>query len=470
MKNIAFAFLFIVTSLTGQNKPATSDFIVNPYLQIGSHPAPESLELLWQTSDSEVKWIVEYKVQSGTWKKIENPAFRTIRATTGSRRSYLVVLDKLVAGTVFSYRLLKNGKVVFLADAKAPKSRQQPFRFVAFGDIGAGTPEQGPIAQQVFKAQPDLVVVSGDIVYERGLIQEYDKNFWPIYNSDAGVPLMRSVPMVAAPGNHDTDTRDLDKYPDALAYYLFWSQPLNGPVGTEGGPIVPVLKGTEENRSAFLNAAGAAYPRMANFSFDYGNAHFTVIDSNPYVDFADKTIEEWVAADLATAQGATWRFVLFHHPGFNAAREHYEQQHMRLLSPVFEAGKVDLVLNGHVHNYQRSFPMTFSPDRKGTLLVGGMDNKTVRGRVVNGKWTLDKEFNGLLYNKPKGVIYLITGAGGQDLYNPEQNNDRDSWQPFTDKLVSIVHSFTVLDIDGPNLTVKQLTKDGQEVDRFTITK
>ena len=30
---------------------------------------------------------------------------------------------------------------------------------------------------------------------------------------------------------------------------------------------------------------------MTNFSFDYGNAHWTVIDSNPYVDWTDKAAE-----------------------------------------------------------------------------------------------------------------------------------------------------------------------------------
>ena len=165
---------------------------------------------------------------------------------------------------------------------------------------------------------------------------------------------------------------------------------------------------------------------MTNFSFDYGNAHWTVLDSNPYVDWTDRELKEWVASDLAAAKGATWRFVGFHHPGFNSAKEHFEQQHMRLLAPVFEAGKVDVVFNGHVHNYQRSYPLRFVPDKQGTLLVGGRDGKTVRGRVVNGRWTLDKSFDGRTDTTPDGVIYVVTGAGGQHLYNPEQQDDPDS--------------------------------------------
>ena len=102
------------------------------------------------------------------------------------------------------------------------------------------------------------------------------------------MPLLRSIPFVVALGNHDADTRDLDKYPDALAYYLFWDQPLNGPVGTEGGAFTPVLKGSAANKKAFTEAAGERYPTMSNYSFNYGNSHWTIIDADTYVDWTDK--------------------------------------------------------------------------------------------------------------------------------------------------------------------------------------
>jgi hypothetical protein len=114
--------------------------------------------------------------------------------------------------------------------------------------------------------------------------------------------------------------------------------------------------------------------------------------------------------------------------------------------------------------------MTFAPDRNGTLLVGGRDNKTIRGRVVNGRWALDKSFDGKMNTKPHGVIYIVTGAGGQELYNPEQNNDPDSWQKFTDKFVSNIHSFTQVDINGKTLKLKQIDVNGKVVDIITIIK
>ncbi len=68
------------------------------------------------------------------------------------------------------------------------------------------------------------------------------------------------------------------------------------------------------------------------------------------------------------------------------------------------------------------------------------------------------------------MIYLVTGAGGQHLYNPEQQDDPASWQEFTFKHVSKVHSLTVADLDGRSLTIRQLTTEGDEVDRFVIKK
>lgn len=461
---------------SARNKKTEEIFYVKPYLQVGRYPSSGSLQLLWQAKDTVANWIVEYRnADKDNWKKAE-PGKEKHLAVKGiaPRKLYSATFKELVAGTTFTYRVKRENKIVFTASAKALKTADQPFKFIAMGDIGAGTPEQKAIVTHVYKAQPDLVLVPGDIVYEHCTVSEYDTRFWPIYNADkedgVGVPLIRSTPFVVSTGNHDTDMRDLDQFPDGLAYYYFWDLPLNGPVAKEGGPLAPVLKASDENRKAFVDAAGKSYPGMTNYSMDYGNAHWTFLDSNPYVDCTSKEFSEWLAKDLAAAKDATWRFVIFHHPGFNSSREHYEQQQMRLLSPVVEAGKVNLVFNGHVHNYQRTFPLKFTPDKQGTLLVGGKDGKTIRGRVVNGKWTLDKTFDGKTDTTPEGIIYLITGAGGQKLYNPEQHNDPDSWQKFTDKFISNINSFTTVEVNGKTLDIHQISSDGKEIDSLKITK
>jgi hypothetical protein len=391
-------------------------------------------------------------------------------------RVYRVPLTGLEPGGMFGYRVSKGGEVVFESEARAPKAAGQPQRFVAFGDCGAGTPEEKAIAYRAYLSRPDFVMITGDIVYGKGLISEYREKYWPILNADEaspsqGAPLLRSTLTLAAPGNHDIASRDLGKTPDGLAYFYYWAQPLNGPAGKEGGPLVAPLLGPDEHKKAFAEAAGKAFPRMASFSFDHGDAHWTVLDANATVDWTDRELREWVANDLAAAKGATWRFVSFHQPGFNSSKKHFDEQYMRILAPVFEAGKVDLVFNGHVHNYQRSYPLRFVPSAEtGAAPAVDKDGKPSKSRHVDGKWTLDKEFNGQSDTTPEGVIYVVTGAGGQHLYNPEQQDDPASWQEFTSKHISKVHSLTVADVDGPTLIVRQLTADGDEVDRFVVTK
>ena len=379
------------------------------------------------------------------------------------------MLTGLVPGAAFTYRLRRAGEVVFTAEGRAPKAAGQSYRFALFGDCGAGTAEERAVAYQAYQARPDFLLIAGDIVYTRGRMSEYREKFWPVYDADVaspttGAPLLRSTLAIAAPGNHDVAGRDLGQYPDGLAYYSYWDQPLNGPIGQEGGPLHPLLYGPEANRTAFLQAAGPAYPRMTNFSFDYGNAHWTVLDSNSYVDWTDPDLRAWIERDLAAAKDATWRFVAFHHPPFNSSRAHFGDQRMRVLVDLFEAGKVDVVWTGHVHNYQRTFPLTFAVDR-------GPDGKAVRlVDRISGRWTLDTSFDGRINTRPRGIIYVTTGAGGANLYNVEQDDTPTSWQPYTFKLISRVNSLTIADVDGPTLIVRQVAADGQELDRFVVTK
>jgi 3',5'-cyclic AMP phosphodiesterase CpdA len=359
--------------------------------------------------------------------------------------------------------------VVFGSDATAPKAGQTPFRFVVFGDCGANTKEQKAVAYQAYRERPDFVMITGDIVYNRGRISEYRENFWPVYNANdaspsLGAPLMRSTLFLAAPGNHDIASRDLAAYPDGLAYFLVWRLPQNGPSGEDGSSLVPRLAGPTAGQKAFRDAAGLSYPRMANYSFDYGNAHWTVLDANPYVDWSDPSLRAWVRSDLSAAARATWRFVACHQPAFNSAQKHSDEQNMRVLTDVFEEGKVDVVFCGHVHNYQRTLPLHFVPEKR----PGGQPLR--QKGLIPGRWTLDRSYDGQKSTRPDGVIYLITGAGGASLYNPEQQDQPSSWQEFTHKFISKVHSLTVAEVDGSRLTVRQVSLDGAELDRFVITK
>lgn len=483
--------LFFVAAIALAASAQDQNFIELPYLQLGDQPhlsASESLVILWHAPDIDHAWAVELRTSKDTeWRAAAAPSFQTAGApdtkvTLGNppkeidvpgiapHRVYRASLTKLVPGEEFRYRVLKAGQPVFSATGHARKAVAQPYRLVLFGDCAQDTPEQRKVAYQASLAKPDFLFITGDIVYSSGRISEYRTKYFPVYNSntaspEAGAPLIRSILFLAAPGNHDTALRNYTQYPDALAYFLYWDQPLNGPVAAVDSPATAhTLLGNAESQPAFLEAARPRYPRMANFSFDYGNAHWTVLDSNPYMDWQNPALAQWVKDDLASAKNAQWRFVAFHHPGFNSSVTHFTDQWMRLLAPVFEQGKVDVVFAGHVHNYQRSFPLTFQPRKQddGT-------SKTAKGEVT-GDWTLDKKFQDGQSAKPKGVVYIVSGAGGAHLYNPEQQESPQTWQPFTNKYVAQVNSMSVIDIDGPVFHLKQIDLEGREVDRFQIAK
>ena len=391
------ALLFLIALVSAPAFVAAADeppkapdgpFLVKPYLQLGAAPDNGSsgdLMLLWQTDDVDAEWSVETRSTADQlWRSASAATSRRI-AVPGiePHRVYRASLSGLAAGESFGYRVSKAKTIVFSSEGRARKSASQPYRFVAFGDCAQGTPEQKAIAFRAYQEHPDFVMIPGDIVYARGRVSEYREKFWPVYNADeasptSGAPLLRSTLFLAAPGNHDIATRDLEKYPDGLAYFYYWDQPLNGPAGKEGGPFVASLTGSDANISAFRDAAGKAFPRMANFSFDYGNAHWTVLDANPYVDWTDGDLRGWVERDLASAQGASWRFVTFHQPGFNSAKKHFSEQQMRRMAPVFEAGRVDVVFSGHVHNYQRTFPLRFAVAEA---------RPPGRRRTTTGRWT-----------------------------------------------------------------------------------
>jgi len=465
MKKLALVLLLASLCIYAESGP----FRAKPYLQLGDNPSKMSeLALLWQTADTDAAWLVEVKsASSSKWQKMDGPAFRRV-AVRGieAHRVYQADLKGLKHGEEFEYRLSIAGAQVFSARGRARKSAGQDFRFAVFGDCAQDTLPQRAVAYQTYLAKPDFVLIPGDIVYARGQVSEYMVKYFPVYNADepsetVGAPLLRSTLFVAAPGNHDIASPDLQKYPDGLAYYYYWSQPLNGPLKTIGSPSTPILVGGDDDKKAFLAAAGAAYPAMANFSFDYGNAHWTMLDSNKNVDWTDPALRKWLENDLKSAQSATWRFVSFHHPGFNSSRSHFKDQWMRGLADVFEKYKVTVVFNGHVHNYQRSFPLSF------VSKPGGFNKTTGE---LDGDWTLDKNYDGKVNTKPKGVIYMVTGAGGAKLYNPEQQTQPDGWQSFTSKFISTTNSFTIVDVKGKQLTVKQIGANGDELDRFVITQ
>jgi predicted MPP superfamily phosphohydrolase len=452
--------------------------LVSPYIQPGNayNLSREEKVVVWQTDGTPGDFEVQCtQGEFSESSKIIDAKVSSINLDLNNEQSiiYRAEIRRLKFDEVYSYRVSLDGKIIATNTFKS-RTKEPNISFAVFGDCGAGTVQQARIANQVYQLQPEFVLITGDIVYSRGLENEYRRNYFPYYNAktasaERGVPLMSSIPFYTIIGNHDIYGADLDKYPAGLAYFYYSDLPLNAPI-----PQFTVeAKGESEKVKAFKKNTGSRYPKMSNYSFDYGNVHVVCLDANLYINPLDPALVQWLRADLGNSK-ADWKVVAYHHPGFNGSKTHYEDQQMRLQSALMEELKVDLILSGHVHNYQRSFPLKFEPKLN--------ENKTQyiisREGLVDGKFTLDKTFDGITNTKPDGIIYVISGAGGAGLYDtdmtdkPEtwKHEPPENWEPFTSKLISDKHSFTFINTDGKKLTLKQIDENGSVLDEIVITK
>jgi hypothetical protein len=237
--------------------------------------------------------------------------------------------------------------------------------------------------------------------------------------------------------------------------------------GSLGATWIAAIGGNHENLHAewlanhALPGTGAAMGLYA--SFDVGPAHVVLLDdetiaADTHIGLAPTTKQEvldWLEADLAAAdarRGTTPWIVVTHHRGPLSTAHHSTDSDMKKvrgeLLPIYDKHHVDLVLNGHDHNYERSKPASAGPDgepvpaaseAKGTVYVvcagagaGGYDKGAgdVPYRAMN--WAFDgKEFvgvYGLLTISGKKLAWkamgLKPGAGGPEV---DQVIDEAGW-------------------------------------------
>lgn len=387
---------------------------------------------------------------------------------------YRTTVSGLSANERFTYRVMQGGVKVFEASAATRKAPGTPYRFVVVGDMGSGSVESAHIAHKISLAKPDLLAITGDVVYKRGRVSEYMSRFFPMYNADApdsgvGAPLLRSVLSFTSAGNHCVGKTEywlspsFDEHPDLFAYFLYWSMPLNGPQGKDATRSIPELNGDARRIERFKCAAGETFPTMANYSFDFGDAHWLVLDANAYMDWTDEKLVAWVEADLAATK-TRWKFVNYHQPAFTSEPKHKQEKRMRLLAPLLEKYGVDVVFCGHAHYYERIRPVKFQLEMR-------ENGKPIdENGYVGGQITCDMNFDGETVTKPDGVVYLVTGAGGAKLDANGLTWRKELWKPFTHKVLGDRYSFTVCDLDGDTLTIRQIDVNGREVDKLVITK
>ncbi|MEU4195307.1 discoidin domain-containing protein [Kribbella sp. NPDC026611] len=113
------------------------------------------------------------------------------------------------------------------------------------------------------------------------------------------------------------------------------------------------------------------------YSWNLGNWHFIALDSNDFVKedgaLAEPAQLTWLKQDLAkNTKGCVAAY--YHHPRFSSG-DHGDNPDAAPLWQTLVGAKVDLVLNGHDHHYERFNPQNVNgqPDPNGpTQIIGGM--------------------------------------------------------------------------------------------------
>ena len=117
------------------------------------------------------------------------------------------------------------------------------------------------------------------------------------------------------------------------------------------------------------------YPQYSElfFSVNVGPTHVVVLDDQWLISTSGDqnykpTFESWLKADLTAANAARadrpWIIAIHHHPEYSSSSHGKDADVLRgraYLAPLWDQFHVDLVLNGHDHDYERSKPLSGDP-------------------------------------------------------------------------------------------------------------
>lgn len=383
-----------VLAVSGHNVSAgSSDFsliielytnvtlVRGPFLQL---PRTNAVTVVWRTDA-----LTDSAVDFGFTPACE---LGTVSDST-LVREHVIHVNGLLPGTNYHYRVRSAGVTLSGPHVfRTPPVAGDSYRWVIIGDHGQGTTGMTNIANRVnARADFDFLITVGDNIYGQlpcnldGAPGWYDPFFFWLYGAT-----MARAPIFVTLGNHDTDTANGQWSVD------YFHMPTNGPP-------------TEIEK---------------NFSYDYGDAHLLVVDTEPFADNETarmEAIRTWVSNDLA-ATTQPWKFVFLHRPPYTSVGGHDDQANVKAqLAPLFAHFGVNIVFQGHNHWYER-------------------------------------------INAINAVHYITSGASGSGLYTP---NPRKSYSAV---LRNDVFSYTHVEITGTRLKLRQFDAANNQIDEFNLDR
>jgi len=478
-------------SLIVNAAPGSGTLTRSPYL---NSPGPTSIVVRWKTSQA-VAGRVRYGLSPSNLDQTANETAATIQhevkltgLTPYTRYYYSVgsAFDTLTPETAETTSFSPGAPVPTAADYTFRTSPTQGTavntRIWIIGDCGRGTQVQADGRNAYYTPNftggytgtriPDLNLQLGDNAYNSGTETEYQTGYFNMYAN-----IFRKMPQMSTLGNHDANnsTPSVDgTY--AYPYFDMFTFPKAGEIGG-------VPSGTEHY-----------------YSFDYGNIHFICLDSNSSTRTVDNpattgvnedgAMATWLRQDLASTT-ATWIIAFWHHPPYSKGSHDSDTEaamvQMRTnFNPILENGGVDLVFNGHSHNYERSVLLDGNYGTTGTITAAmrknaGNGSTTGITTVTNGK--VRNAANGFTATATTATTLPADGAYMKPLTGPR---DRFGAVYNTAGMSGLADAGTIdhsamyisynnvgtvnLDVNGTTLTCTFVQSGGATPDNFTIIK
>lgn len=411
-----------------QTLSGTLSLARKPYLQLST---TNSIYIRWRTnilSDSRVRY--------GTSATNLNLSV----SNTTPKTEHIVQVTGLTPGTKYFYSV-GNATTTLAGDTghyfftNPTIGSTKSVRIWTIGDFGRGTTAQKQVRDAyrnyTGSTHTDLWLWLGDNAYNDGTDPEYQTKVFDIYPHQ-----FNKWVVWPTSGNHDLHTANSTN--QTGPYYDNFTMPKNGEAGG-------IPSGTE-----------------AYYSYNYANIHFVCLESyTSSMRSSTGAMANWLRSDLA-ANTQRWTIVYFHHPpyskGSHDSDTETELMQMRAnIIPILESYKVDLVLSGHSHAYERSLMIRGHYGLENTFNASTMAISTGSGIYPNS----------YLKNSPNyyGTVYVVCGVAGTV-------GGTMPGYPHNCMYTSTVgyYGSLVIDVNGDRLDSKFLTSTGQIWDQFTIQK
>ncbi|MGB7189792.1 MAG: metallophosphoesterase [Acidobacteriaceae bacterium] len=272
----------------------------------------------------------------------------------------------LVIAMVFLGLATSNAQDYRATSTKVEVSGQTQV-LVGAGDIAGCADLSGAEATaQLLDSIRGTIFANGDLVYPDGTKSQFDT----CYQSTWGRFERRTRPAV---GNHEYNT------PDAAGYFDYFGK--------------------------------AAHPPEGYYSYDLGSWHIIVLNTNcsedPGVCKAGSAQEKWLKADLL-AHPTECQLAYFHEALFSSGERHPDERLRPIWNDLYAAG-VDVVVNGHVHNYERFAPQ--DPDAKADPVRGIREFIVGTGGKSHQAFVQVRPNSEVRNNDSYGVLKLVLSPG-----------------------------------------------------------